>query len=380
MSSSPMDSARHLEVVGAGPAGLSAAITARAAGTPVTVYEKRPQVGARFHGDFQGLENWTTEEDVLLELERMGLALGPAVTPVREIVCFDARGKARSLRSSRGPVFYLVSRGPADGTLDTCLLRQAIKAGAALRYATRQNHLEAGGIVAEGPHAADIIAAGYTFQTGMVDGYFGALSDDLAPEGYAYLLVHRGRGTVATCLSREFHDERRFVERTVEFFERHAGLRWQEPRPFGGSGNVSLEATLHRGSVYYAGESAGLQDALFGFGLRHAMLSGCFAARAWLCGSPEMYERWWRSRARNLVRAGFANRHLYWALGARGRQFLLRHWVAGSDPRRLLKRIYQPNAIKTLLGSIAPRRRLGQAEARPGCHCTWCRCQSEICS
>ena len=375
MSSSLMDSSRHLEVVGAGPAGLSAAITARAAGTSVTVYEKRPQVGVRFHGDFQGLENWTTEEDVLLELEQMGLALGPAVTPVREIVCFDARGQARSLRSSSGPVFYLVSRGPADATLDTCLLRQALKAGAALRYATRQNHLQTGGIVAEGPHAADIIAAGYTFQTDMADGYFGALSDDLAPDGYAYLLVHRGQGTVATCLSREFHDERRFVERTVRFFERHAGLRWREQRPFGGGGNVSLEATLHRDSVYFAGESAGLQDALFGFGLRYAMLSGCFAARAWLSGSSEIYERW----ARNLVRTGFSNRLLYRALGARGRQFLLRQWVAGSDPRQLLERIYQPTFIKTLLGSIAARSRLGEAQARPGCDCTWCRCRSENC-
>ncbi|MCW8966182.1 MAG: NAD(P)-binding protein, partial [Candidatus Pacearchaeota archaeon] len=55
------------KVSGAGPAGLSAAITISDKGKSAVVYEKRADVGYRFHGDFQGLENWTTEEDVLAE-------------------------------------------------------------------------------------------------------------------------------------------------------------------------------------------------------------------------------------------------------------------------------------------------------------------------
>lgn len=54
----PALTARALEVVGAGPAGLAAAMTARAAAASVTVYEKHSHTGARFHGDFRGLENW----------------------------------------------------------------------------------------------------------------------------------------------------------------------------------------------------------------------------------------------------------------------------------------------------------------------------------
>ena len=37
---------------------------------------------------------------------------------------------------------------------------------------------------------------GYVFDTDMSDGVFGVLSDRLAPKGYAYLLIHRGRGTI----------------------------------------------------------------------------------------------------------------------------------------------------------------------------------------
>ena len=213
----------------------------------------------------------------------------------------------------------------------------------------------------------------------MADGCFGALSQALAPDGYAYLLVQRGRGTVAAYLSSHFHDEKASLERTVDFFQRHAGLRWRQPTPFGGSGNISLESALCTGSLYYAGESAGLQDALFGFGLRYAMLSGHFAARAWLVNASDTYERLCRNRLRKHVQAGIANRRLYRLLGDRGRQFVLDHWPRDGDPRRLLERIYRPNPLKILLGATAPRR-LQRRTVRSGCDCTWCRCHSEPCA
>ncbi len=52
-----------VHISGAGPAGLAAALTIAKAGGKAVVHELKGEVGARFHGDFQGLENWTTAED-----------------------------------------------------------------------------------------------------------------------------------------------------------------------------------------------------------------------------------------------------------------------------------------------------------------------------
>lgn len=76
-------------------------------------------------------------------------------------------------------------------------------------------------------HRADAIAAGYLFDTDMADGIYAVVSDDLAPKGYAYLLMNRGRGTLATCLFEDFHKEREYLERCVAFFDDKIGVHME---------------------------------------------------------------------------------------------------------------------------------------------------------
>ncbi len=48
-----------IHIVGAGPAGLTAAIVAARVGARAVVHERKGTVGARFYGDFQDLEKRT---------------------------------------------------------------------------------------------------------------------------------------------------------------------------------------------------------------------------------------------------------------------------------------------------------------------------------
>jgi flavin-dependent dehydrogenase len=365
-----------IHIVGAGPAGLAAALTVAKAGGSAIVHEQRRDVGLRFHGDLQGIENWTTVGDALEELASIGINLGPEVQPCREGVFFDPEGiEFRYI--SPDPLFYLTRRGPGPGTLDYALKEQALAAGVEIRFRQPRMRLAEGGVVTGGPRAADAIAVGYVFETDRADGVFGVLSERLAPKGYAYLLISAGRGTVATCLFDNFHEERLYLERTIDFFREKVGLTMRNGTFFGGAANALLPKTARRGPILFAGEAAGFQDALWGFGMRIGMLSGHLAARALLDGSPESYDRAWRARLGRVLWTSIVNRYAFARMGDRGYARLMKSIACVRDGRQWLGRHYAPGLIKWLLLPIA-RRAMRSRRKPPGCRvphcdCTWCR-------
>ncbi len=371
------DTAAPLEVVGAGPAGLAAALTIRRAGVPVIVHERNAEVGSRFHGDFQGLENWTTEVDVLEELARLGIDTPFPAVPFREVVCFGPDGREHLFHSHR-PLFYLVRRGGAEDTLDQALKRQALTAGVEIRLGSGLEQLPGGGIVTGGPHRGDVIASGYLFVTDLADGAYAAVSERLAPGGYAYCLVQGGRATLATCMFSDFHNERDYLARTLEFFQDRLGVAPRDPHRFGGIGNAWVPRTARRGGLLYAGEAAGFQDALFGFGIRYALISGVLAGRALLTGGAD-YDRLWRRRLRGLMQVGLVNRSLYARLGDRGYATVLARYPARTELCSWMRRAYAPVLWKWLLYPLTSLHRHAPAQLQEGCDCTWCRCVRDGC-
>jgi len=364
-----------VEISGAGPAGLAAAITIAHAGGHARVYERRNDVGTRFHGDFQGLENWTTETDVLEELGEMGIAPGFEHVPVNEVTCYGPNGDIEHKVRSQQPLFYMVRRGSQPGTLDYSLKQQALAAGVEICFDETLRNLPNGGIVTEGPHRADAIAAGYLFETDMADGAYTAVSEQLAAKGYAYLLVSKGRGTLATCLFSDFHNERLYLERCVSFFTDKLGVHMSNPRRFGGPGNFALPKTARKRNILYAGEAAGFQDPLFGFGIRFAILSGAAAGRAQIAGNYDQYESFWKHRLRDYHKTAAVNRWFYERLGNRGYSRMLRHYPQGRDIRERMKRSYAPRLWKRTWYHLAvAKHHIPLLNPHADCDCTWCRC------
>lgn len=362
-----------VDIIGAGPAGLACAIVLVRAGRRVVVHEARPRVGARFHGDFQGLENWTSTEDVLAELGRFGLEPSFDHHPVRQGIAFDASGQARAVASPQ-PIYYLVRRGSGPGTLDGGLLAQARALGVDVRFGDRIRQVTGAGVLAGGPREADAIAVGYVFDTAMADVNCIWFDEAMAPCGYAYLLVHQGRGTVATCLFTGFKHEAEYLARTVGAFRERVGLVMEKPRRFGGYVNFRLVRTAVQGGHPVVGEHAGFQDALAGFGMRYALRSGVLAARSLIDGAD--YDKLWRRELLPELRASVANRFLFNLAGDRGRRWVVRRLAKG-DVRAPLRRLYLSSLPKRIIFPIA-RWRYRAPLRDPSCDhvdcdCVWCR-------
>lgn len=366
--------AGRVTVVGA---GLACAIVLARAGRRVVVREWRHNVGPRFHGDFQGLENWSDERDAIDELAAAGIEAGFDYHAVSQGIVYDSRGKPYDIQSQQ-PLYYLVRRGDGPGCLDRDLLRQATEAGVEVMFGDRAHDLQGATVLATGPRLADAIAVGYVFETDMPDGNWLVLDKELAPLGYAYLLVHGGRGTVASCMFTGFKRQAEYVARTVTFFQERVGLDMHNPWPFGGFANFRLPRTAMQGGHPVAGEQAGFQDALAGFGMRYALRSGVLAARSILDETD--YTGLWRRELLPLLRTGAVNRFIFNLAGEPGRRAALKRLHRG-DTRLTLRRFYRPSALSRLLFPVAQFRYRSQLRDRScdhvDCQCVWCQCQAE---
>ena len=340
MSESPV------RIQGAGPAGLSAAICLARAGRRVDVFEQHDSVAKRFSGDLHGVENWSIPLDCAEEFEQLGIEQSFDFEPCTTLDL--SNGHAASSLGFAKPIFYLVRRGPTAGCLDHGLLLQAQELGVRVQFNSRIDDRSAD-ILGSGPNPSDVFAVekGILFKTDAPDISVALIHPEAAPGGYAYLLVHRGEGVLCSVVFDKFQSVGSALRVATRIFQRDYPMNMESVRPIGGIGALSLDRFTTDNGDRRIGEAAGLQDFLFGFGIRNAMVSGALAARAWLdpCDHFDTQQK----RFAEAMRCGPAARRLWtrWS----GPLFRPLVWgvTKSRNPHALLARAHRNNPLYRLM-------------------------------
>jgi flavin-dependent dehydrogenase len=179
--------------------------------------------------------------------------------------------------------------------LERQLLEQALDAGVQVRYKVKVDATDVDICATGAPRdKINMFAAGYRFKregSNLAKGEIHALFDnDLAPNGYLCILpgptwhsiysVSWRSMPYAELLARVHRALKvGWIQELLGSAERVGkiyGKGYFAPNPF---------EVAQDGSVLRAGEAAGIQDAVGGFGIRYAVASGVFAAKSLLEGT-----------------------------------------------------------------------------------------------
>lgn len=369
---------KAVTVVGAGPAGLTAAISLAKNGYDVNLFEQNNDVGLRFNGDFQGLENWSDEEDTLKILSRIGIKINFLCHPYSgsDGSLYGPKLQKIKIKTSR-PLFYLIERGSNDNSLDQGLHKQAEDLGVNILWGKKLESVDSQTtIVGTGPKAADAIAKGMVFKTSLGNMFIGFVNNKIAPKAYAYLLVNNGKATFATCMFEDFKNEKLYYERALRVLKSVIDIDINEPKEFGGFVNFFNEPKISKDNrILYVGENAGFQDALWGFGIKYAMLSGYYAAQSII--HKLNYFELCKKHLIPKLQVSLANRWLFAHLYNTGYNLILNKMKSMDDAIPALRKHYNTSLSKRLIYPIAQRwyktRLIDKQCMHEHCDCVWCR-------
>jgi flavin-dependent dehydrogenase len=213
-----------------------------------------------------------------------------------------------------------VLRGSGKGTLDDALFREAEMLGVEFEFNSRARENDADVIATGSRGAPDFAALGTVFEDDDFprDCQLVLFDDRYSPRGwYSYILpVGRDEIEFVTCVSKPYIPQLAALhERAMQDRKEIAGVVGGKRKigSFGGSASARIPRSAFVGGKCYVGEAAGFQDPYMGFGIAHALRSGCLAARSMLDGSD--YDAAWKREIGYYLRKDAAYRFAMWLLG-----------------------------------------------------------------
>ena len=342
-----------VHILGAGLSGLSAAIILSKNGYDVHVHEIRSDSGARFDGDFQGLENWTGSKDFFDEMREWGLDPDSFKSDAFSVVDLIHPDDEITQPITDGVAFRVVERGTDEHCIDQGFKRMAIEAGATIHYGSKRGPEECQ-IIAAGPKDSSAVAFGEIFHTDHPNHVSFQLNDKLAPGAYSYLIIIDGIGLICTCLWRKQKKSGRYLNETIAWYESHYELNRRPIKRVGGKGDFSLPDKYFHDGRYYVGEAGGLQDFMWGFGMRYAITSGVLAAKS-ILGEGD-YESEVRKNLVPLIKISATNRFLMNRIGDNGFKMVARYWMRDQrkkgDGLEFMRWVYTPGIFRKMLWPV----------------------------
>jgi len=340
-----------IHIMGAGLSGLAAATTLAKAGVEVHVHDIREDSGKRFDGDFQALENWSMDADFFDQLRSWGY--DPSEFKATEFSVVDLIHPDDEISKTHTPgiAYRIVERGTSDHTIDQGFKRMAIAAGANLHYKSRVKEEDCQ-IIACGPKGTSAVAYGEIFNTKHPNHIAFQMNDKLAPGSYSYLIIIDGVGLICTCLWRKQKGSDRFLNETIAWYqEKYPEIDMEPIKRVGGKGDFTINKNYFQDGRYYVGESGGLQDFMWGFGMRMAVWSGHLAAED-ILGNCN-YEKEVRKQLMPYVRTSVANRFLMNRVGDRTFKYMCKSWMRSQakkgDGLVWIGNLFRPKWYKTML-------------------------------
>jgi len=346
-----------IHIMGAGLSGLAAATLLARGGREVHVHDIRKDSGARFDGDFQALENWSMPYDFFDQLREWGF--DPDSFKATEFKSIDLAHPDDTITDINSPevAFRIVERGTSEHTIDQGFKRMAEEAGATIHYKSRVEEEDCH-IIACGPKQTSAVAYGEIFHTSHPNHIVFQLNDKLAPGAYSYLIIIDGVGLICTCLWRKQRKSERFLNETIAWYEKHYPDLDREPiKRVGGKGDFTINRYYKQDGRYYVGESGGLQDFMWGFGMRMAVWSGSLAAKD-ILGECD-YDKEVRKKLLPYVKTSVANRFLMNRVGDGMFNRMCRRWAKDQNKRGTglpyVAKLFRPSVGKRLIYGISNR-------------------------